>query len=292
MQRPKTFGIATHFATHSMMAQGLHDQRRSVECVVMENLMLDHRNKWKWLARSVGLAMMLDAGLLAAQEAADERLTLSGNVAMTSDYVWRGQSQTSTDPAIQGGFDAAYKLNDSVGIYAGAWGSNVDFGTAGDDTDLELDTYGGLQGTVDNWSWKLGGIYYNYPGHEKGFHYPYGEVVAQLGYDFKVASLSVQGAYSPEFFGKSGDEYHLALAGSIPLRAGFSLTGGAGRTWVDDKLAWGTPSWFDWNTGISYSYKVFTISALYTDTDLGKNECFGGTNYCDATGVVTVSAAF
>jgi hypothetical protein len=37
---------------------------------------------------------------------------------------------------------------------------------------------------------------------------------------------------------------------------------------------------------------VFTISALYTDTDLGKHECFGGTNYCDATGVVTVSAAF
>ena len=246
----------------------------------------------KTLVLGLGVFAAWHAGPTAAQDAASERLALSGNVAMTSDYIWRGMSQTSTDPAIQGGFDAAYKLNDNLGIYAGAWGSNVDFGTAGDDTDLELDTYGGLQGSLGNWSWKLGGIYYSYPGHEKGYHYPYGEVVVQLGYDLEVASLTLQGAYSPQFFGHSGDEYHLALAGSIPLKAGFSLTAGAGRTWVDDKLAWGTPSWFDWNTGISYSYKVFTISALYSDTDLGKHECFGGTNYCEATGVVTVSAAF
>ena len=47
----------------------------------------------------------------------------SGNVAMTSDYTWRGVSQSNEDPAIQGGFDYANGL-----FYAGTWASNVDFG--------------------------------------------------------------------------------------------------------------------------------------------------------------------
>ena len=66
----------------------------------------------------------------------------SANVTLTSDYVFRGVSQTDEDPAIQGGFD----LSHDSGFYIGAWASNVDFNeedstdpAADDAADMELD---------------------------------------------------------------------------------------------------------------------------------------------------------
>ena len=47
-------------------------------------------------------------------------LEMSANIAITSNYVWRGMTQTSNSPALQGGIDLGYK-----GIYVGTWGSNV-----------------------------------------------------------------------------------------------------------------------------------------------------------------------
>lgn len=53
-----------------------------------------------------------------AKEGSDEGYgIISGNVALTSDYVFRGQSQTDHQPAIQGGLDWA----GPYGIYVGAW---------------------------------------------------------------------------------------------------------------------------------------------------------------------------
>lgn len=66
-----------------------------------------------------------------------------GNVALTTDYVWRGITQALEDPAIQGGFDYAAEN----GIYLGVWGSNVDFGGA---ESLELDIYGGWAKEFEN----------------------------------------------------------------------------------------------------------------------------------------------
>ncbi|MGA1561914.1 MAG: TorF family putative porin, partial [Gammaproteobacteria bacterium] len=47
---------------------------------------------------------------------------LSGNMALTSNYIWRGVSQSDDDPAIQGGLDLAHES----GVYAGVWASNVE----------------------------------------------------------------------------------------------------------------------------------------------------------------------
>jgi len=51
---------------------------------------------------------------------------ISANVALTTDYVWRGISQNQEDPALQGGFDYAH----DSGFYLGAWAANVNFGGA------------------------------------------------------------------------------------------------------------------------------------------------------------------
>jgi uncharacterized protein (TIGR02001 family) len=58
-----------------------------------------------------------------AEAASTSKLSLSANLALTTDYIFRGFSQTDEGPAIQGGFELGYK-----NFYLGVWGSNVNFG--------------------------------------------------------------------------------------------------------------------------------------------------------------------
>src|SRR5690349_16569922 len=80
-------------------------------------------------------AAVADEGDTATEESSSN---WSWNLALTSDYVFRGVSQNMRDPALQAGLD--YGFGDS-GWYVGTWGSNVDFGTGG--PDIEIDTYVG-----------------------------------------------------------------------------------------------------------------------------------------------------
>ena len=63
---------------------------------------------------------------------------LDGSYNVTSDYQWRGVSQTDGNAAIQVGVE-----HERNGFYGGLWTSNVDFN---DDTNIEYDLYGGYSG--------------------------------------------------------------------------------------------------------------------------------------------------
>lgn len=78
-------------------------------------------------------------------------LELSANIAASSDYVWRGVTQTANASAISGGIDAAH----SSGFYAGTWASNVNGGH-------EVDFYAGYAGEVADFGYDVGLIYYGY----------------------------------------------------------------------------------------------------------------------------------
>ncbi|MEG1767939.1 MAG: TorF family putative porin, partial [Comamonas sp.] len=64
-----------------------------------------------------GIAALFTGFLLCAVSG-QVRAQFSGNVALTSDYVWRGSSQTRENPALQGGFKYAH----DSGFYASIWG--------------------------------------------------------------------------------------------------------------------------------------------------------------------------
>lgn len=105
--------------------------------------------------KAVGAAVLMGVFGVAGAQAEGE---WSGNVAITTDYVWRGVTQSSGDLAVQGGFDYENGM-----FYAGTWASNVDFGD-GTDTNVEIDFYGGLAGETDaGLGWDVGVIYYAYP---------------------------------------------------------------------------------------------------------------------------------
>jgi uncharacterized protein (TIGR02001 family) len=127
--------------------------------------------KFASLCGAAGAALVLctaaaqaDGYEVAAPAAADEgrKFTYSFNVGATSDYVFRGVSQSDNDPAIQGGFDMAYGI-----LYAGVWASLVDFADA-PPANAEVDWYGGIKPTwnspLGTINMDFGVIYYSYPG--------------------------------------------------------------------------------------------------------------------------------
>ncbi|MDB5864361.1 MAG: hypothetical protein JWO70_2167 [Betaproteobacteria bacterium] len=99
--------------------------------------------------------------------------TITGNVGLFSQYIFRGLTQTDRDPALQGGFDYAH----ASGLYAGTWASNISWlkenastppatiaGAYNRGGSLEMDFYGGYKGTVGDFGYDVGTLYYWYPG--------------------------------------------------------------------------------------------------------------------------------
>ncbi len=226
---------------------------------------------------------------------AEEKSPVSGNVALTTDYVFRGISQTQEEPAIQGGFDYAHKS----GFYAGLWGSNVNFGESdavvkpADRAQLELDVYAGFVGKFkEKGSWDVGAIYYAYPGAASRLDYDYAEIYGKIGYDFGKAALQFAVNYTDEYFAESGTATYYQLNLSVPLPADFGLAFHVGRQEIDEELKFGTPDYTDYKIGVSKEIKGIGLALDYYDTDLSKAECFGGAELCDGRAVFTVSKRF
>jgi uncharacterized protein (TIGR02001 family) len=92
--------------------------------------------------------------------------SVSYNIGLFSQYIFRGYTQTHNDPALQGGMD----IEHSSGFYAGIWGSNISWL---DDTDaydnggsLEIDLYAGYASEIGETgiSYDIGVLQYLYPG--------------------------------------------------------------------------------------------------------------------------------
>lgn len=227
----------------------------------------------KYLARTC-----IAGGLVAFSSGAYAEF--SGNVALTNDYVFRGISQTDEDPAIQGGFDFAH----DSGFYAGVWASNVDFND-GDEAHIEIDVYGGIAGAfTDNFGWDLGVIYYAYPGADSSLDYDFFEIVPAISYDFGVAAVSASAAYSPEFFGDTGEAVYSSLNVDIPVGENFGVGLHVGYQDIED-----AEDYTDYGVSVSTSAAGFDFSLGYTDTDISDSDC---DDICDGRVVFTVARGF
>ena len=108
---------------------------------------------------------------------------VSANVAFASDYIWRGMTQTGSDPALSGGFD----FESESGFYAGIWGSNVSFSEG---AGSELDTYFGYGFSLGEVGVDISYVDFGYPG-DSGLDFQ--EIGVALSYgDFGVGYYSGQ----------------------------------------------------------------------------------------------------
>lgn len=183
---------------------------------------------------------------------------VSANAALSTDYIWRGYSQTGGHPAISGGFDVAH----SSGLYIGTWGSNVDFD---DSTSLELDAYGGVSNELFNSgvSYDVGAIGYIYPGEDYDFY----EIYAGLSAEIDRFAPSAKVYYDP-------DNQNTYVDGTIDvsLPAEFTVTGHYGAYLYDDRddhvndyLVGVSRPVFGLDLGLAYTY-----SDGYAEDDKGR----------------------
>lgn len=111
---------------------------------------------------------------------------ISGSLAVTTNYLWRGISQTNNDPAIQG--DLTYNIAGSD-FYVTIFGSNVKFGEEESRAHVEFDyTLGVAHDFNDDWGFDLHGVQYTYPGANDN-NYVEGE--ASLRY--KIITVGLDG---------------------------------------------------------------------------------------------------
>ncbi|MCZ6802516.1 MAG: TorF family putative porin [Proteobacteria bacterium] len=215
----------------------------------------------------------------------------SANVALSTDYMYRGGSQTLEQAAISGGFDYGH----SSGIYIGTWASNIDFG---DSANIEIDVYGGIAGEFSNGiAWDIGGLYYAYPGvkgvDDAGGDFDFAEAYGSLGYTFGgmplEPSLGVFFAWSPDYFGEVGDSYYVAVDVGFSLPYGIGLAFQYGNQMFDDEAAAGT-DYSHYSVGLSKDISIFTLDGTWYG-DVEDTDDFWGDGPSEAL-VFTISSSF
>ncbi len=229
-------------------------------------------------ATTAALALAISTTLQAAEplvKADKFPGAFSANAAITSEYYFRGLSQTDDAPALQGGFDYEVGFSKAVTGYLGVWGSNVDFneGAGVDGATVEMDFYGGIKGELgqSGIGWNAGFIYYTYPGANSSLNYDFVEATGALSYDFGIASASVSLNYSPNNFGDSGDAYYPKLAVDVPVGNYLTLSGSLARQWIDKNDVFGQPDYTEWAFGGTVNLVGFDLNLTYTDTNIAGN---------------------
>lgn len=236
------------------------------------------------------MSIVLIGGLALPAQA--QELNLGASTAFTTDYMFRGISQTDENPAVQASLDVTYGI-----FYLGIWGSNVDFGggPAGQDiANLEIDYYAGIAPTWQGISFDIGGLYYTFPGaHDPDGEFNYFELATAASYTFfEVLTLGVANYWAPENFGQTGDGDAFELAGEYAFPNTWwifspSISALVGWQWVE-----GDGDYTYWNAGLTLGFMDnWAADIRYWDTDISYAGC-GFADICDGRVVGTLSTSF
>jgi uncharacterized protein (TIGR02001 family) len=232
----------------------------------------------------------------AAQETAPPKpVTVTGSVALVSDYRLRGVSQTDKEMAVQGGITVAHES----GLYGGVWASNLaGWGTFGG-SNMELDLIGGYKHAIGGGAIDVGLTWYMYPGgaSKTDFAEPYAKLSGTIG----PVNLLAGVAYAPKqqalgkYYnsgasaqtgiydnpGKKNDNLYLwgDFASAIPTtpltaKAHIGYSKGNSGLGPNGTSAAPTGEYWDWLLGADYAIKgtPLTLGVAYVDTDITKRQ--------------------
>jgi uncharacterized protein (TIGR02001 family) len=225
----------------------------------------------------------LVAGMAASAEEAASPVSVTGSFAITTDYLYRGISQTSGAPAIQG----AMTVSHESGLYAAVWGSSINFASG-----LELDPSIGFAGKAGEVGYDVGVLLYGYPHSTQaeagGPEFDFLEYYASVSY--AGAKLGV--AYAPDFFGETGESIYGFLDYGTTV-GGVGLVAHVGLNLLDDQYygatgLLGEDSYIDYKVGVNKTLQGVTFEVAYMGSDLDDALVPDG----EGTFVGTVSKAF
>jgi uncharacterized protein (TIGR02001 family) len=175
----------------------------------------------KTISTAIALLCVASSAAFAQAKAPEPDYTLAYNIGATTDYRYRGISQSRLKPALQGGVDFAHKS----GFYLGAWGSTIkwikDAGalyTPPYDTGsspVEIDLYGGYKGKVAGLDYDVGALQYFYPGNK----------YTNIPGSANANTLEIYGALT---FGPVTAKYSHALSNLFGFRSATANSKGSG----------------------------------------------------------------
>lgn len=247
----------------------------------------------------------------------ESAITISGSATLTSDYRFRGVSQSDEGMAVQGGFTISH----SSGFYVGTWGSNLaGWGTFGG-ANMELDIYAGYKLPVGEGTLDLGGTWYMYPSGADTTDFA--ELYAKLSGSVGPIGLTAGVAYAPsqEALGNafpvggppnpgdkednlylSGDATYGVSGAPITLKAHIGYSDGNPGLGPNGTSVAPTGTYLDWLIGADIvPISGLTLSVAYVDTDITEAEAnlirpnfatLAGNSISDATVVFSVTASF
>ena len=215
---------------------------------------------------------------------ADDSYAITGNIALTSDYMFRGLTQTWGGPAVQGGADLTMKN----GFAAGFWASSIsDKSYPG--ASLELDLYASYGTQInDDWSWRAGLYGYLYPKgnlDEAGLaSRSFNTLEANASVTWKWLTLKYSRALT-DYFGIDTEQGYrddskgtgyVQLDATLPIDEKWSVTLHAARTDITTRLATALangaddPDYSDFGATLKYQFAPHwsaSLGATYADND-------------------------
>ncbi len=222
------------------------------------------------------------APVVLASSATVQAAEVSSTITFTSDYRFHGISQTAGDPAVQGSLDIGFEN----GVYAGVWGSNVDFG---DDANLEIDWYVGYAGEIsDSVSYDATLFYFQYPGYDAA------DIdFAEIDFNVYIGDVTVSYFYSNDYVNSSEDGQYFALGYSMAVTEKLNLDLHAGYSFGDYWDEFDIGDYADYSVGLSTTVAGVDISLayLFNDIDSG-NKVSSGPFDNDDTVLLTISRTF
>lgn len=231
----------------------------------------------KTLIAAAVAAVCAASGAAYAEEPASP-YTLTANVGVVSDYLFRGITQSHGEPAIQGGFD----LTHSSGLYVGTWLSSISWVSDGGygSAPTEIDVYGGYRGTfADDFGYDVGLVTYNYPGsgnaESNGLTKPFtAEAYGSLSW--KWLSIKYSHVVSKNFVGfgtvggpDSRNSNYIEANAVYDLGDGWGISGHVGHQKIKNNgIADGNDAnYSDWNVGVTKDVGFGVVGLKYSDTN-------------------------
>lgn len=188
------------------------------------------------------------------------KFAIAGNIAIVSDYVFRGVSLSDNDFALQGGFNlsAPHKIN------AGIWASSIE--TLGG-SELEVDLFASKTVQLGKTDFSIGGTGYIYPG-STGLNYGEGLITASR--NIGPVDITIGGLYAWQQRGLSGrDNFYGYVNAAAPLgelyEIPFTLAASFGQETGFFDLG---QRKYDWSLKLTASKFGFDLSVGYTDSNI------------------------
>jgi len=213
-----------------------------------------------------GAALLLSAGAApaAAQQPVGGGFTISGGATVTTDYRFRGISQSDGNPALQ----ANATVDHDSGFYAGGF-----FSTLSDDPspgEIELSGYVGYTREIASGTdIDVGVQLYGYPNNASLTYASYFEPYASVRHTLGPVTAEVGAAYASEQEALAANDslyVYGDLSGGLPFTP-LTVTARAGYTSGPARFA-PYADYLDWRVGVEYRRGPATLSVEYVDTDI------------------------